>query len=76
MASEVSCPHTPDFYLWGNVKDKAFKKGPKSIPELKSDVTKVVRAVTTHECQRVTTEVRRRIEIWVARNGGHFEHVL
>ena len=66
----------PDFYLWGRVKEVAYKREPRTIPELKAAVTACVRAVTTEECRRVLEEVRRRAEICLARNGGHFEHLL
>ena len=65
-----------DFYLWGHVKERAYKSEPRDIPELKAAVRACVRAVTPQECRRVLEAVRRRAELCLARNGGHFEHLL
>ena len=55
--------------LWGHVKEKTYKREPRNLPELKAAVTEYVRAVTARECRRVLAELRRRVEICLARNG-------
>ena len=59
----------PAFYLWGHVKEKTYKREPRNLPKLKAAVTECVRAVTARECRRVLAELRRRVEICLARNG-------
>ena len=65
-----------DLYLWGLVKERAYKSEPRDIPELKAAVRTCVRAVTPQERRRVLEAVRRRAERCLARSGGHFEHLL
>ena len=60
----------PAFYLWGHVKEKTYKREPRNLPEQKKNaVTECVRAVTAREGRRVIAELRRRVEICLARNG-------
>ena len=66
----------PAFYLWGHVKEKTYKLEPRKLPELKAAITECVRAVTARECRRVLAEVRRRVEICLARNGRHSVQLL
>ena len=74
-------PRSPDLtppasYQWGHMKERTYKREPRNLPELKAAVTECVRAVTARECRRVLAEVRRRVEICLARNGRHFDQLL
>ena len=66
----------PVFLLWGHVKEGTYKREPRDLPELKTTVTECVRAVTAEGCRRVLIEVRRRVEICLARNGRHSDYLL
>ena len=66
----------PVFLLWGHVKEGTNKREPRDLPELKTTVTECVRAVTAQGCRRVLVEVRRRVEICLARNGRHSDYLL
>ena len=59
----------PAFYLWSHVKEKTYKREPRNLTKLKAAVTECGRAVTARECRRVLAELRRRVEICLARNG-------
>ena len=74
-------PRSPDltppaFRLWVHVKEGTYKREPRDLPELKTTVTECVRAVAARGCRRVFVEVRRRVEICLARNGRHCDHLL
>ena len=66
----------PVFLLWGHVKEGTYKREPRDFPKLKTTVTECVRAVTAQGCRRVLVEVRRRVEICLARNGRHSDYLL
>ena len=66
----------PAFLLWGHVKEGTCKREPRNLPELKTTVTERVRAVTAQGCRRVLVEVRRRVEICLAKNGIHSDYLL
>ena len=66
----------PVFLLGGHVKEGTYKREPRDFPELKTTVTECVRAVTAQGCRRVLVEVRRRVEICLARNGRHSDYLL
>ena len=66
----------PVFLLWGHVKEGTYKREPRDLPELKPTVAECVRAVTAQWCRRVLVEVRRRVEICLARNGRHSDYLL
>ena len=60
----------------GSVKERTYNREPRNLPELKAVVTECVRAVTAPERRRVLAEVRRRVEICLARNGRHSDQLL
>ena len=66
----------PVFLLWGHVKEGTCKREPRNLPESKTTVTECVRAVTAQGCRRVLVEVRRRVEICLAKNGRHSDYLL
>ena len=73
VVTEVSVPCG---VLWGHVKEGTCKREPRDLPELKTTVTECVRAVTAQGCRRVLVEVRRRVEICLAKNGRHSDYLL
>ena len=74
-------PRSPDltppaFRLWVHLKEGTYKREPWDLPELKTSVTECVRAVTARGCRTVIVEVRRNVEICLARNGRQSDHLL
>jgi len=45
--------NTPDFYLWGYLKDRVYGNNPQTIPGLKTAITAAIRAIPKEECGRV-----------------------
>ena len=46
-------PQTPDFYLWGFLKDHVYENHPQSTAELKVTITQKIRAIRKEECVKV-----------------------
>ena len=66
----------PDFYLWGYAKDRVYENNPRTIADLKLEITRVIRAIPAEECSRVIDNFGRRVQVCLQRHGGHLEHVL
>lgn len=66
----------PDFYLWGYLKNKVYADNPHTIDELKTAITRTVQEVTPEILKRVSQNMRKRVQLCLQENGGHFEHLL
>ena len=42
--------NSPDFYLWGHLKDRVYGGSPQTIPALKAAIAAVIRAIPKQEC--------------------------
>ena len=69
-------PQTPDFYLWGFLKDHVYENRPQSIAELKVAITQKMRAIRKEQFVRVTDNFACWLQVCLRHNGGHLEHVL
>ena len=69
-------PQTPDFYLWGFLKDHVYENHPQSIAELKVAITQKIRTIRKEECVRVIDNFSGWLQVCPSRNGGHLEHVF
>lgn len=65
-----------DFYLWGTLKSRVYRKNPHSINELKDYIRQEIEAISGVELQNVVHSFIRRCQLCVAANGGHFQHRL
>ena len=68
--------NTPDFFLWGYLKDRVYENNPKTIPELKQVITQNIRAITKQECIRVIDNFARHLQVCLQQKEGHLEHIL
>lgn len=67
----------PDFYLWGHLKEFCFRDPvPHTIPQLKTNIRRVIDSVRPDTLRALTDNVHRRLEACVMANGEHFEHTL
>ena len=74
-------PHSPDlsppdFFLWGYLKDRCYKNHPQTIADLQTDVENEIKAIPATMRAAVISNFCVRINLCLARNGGHLEHVL
>ena len=68
--------NTPDFHLWGLLKDKVYQNNPQTIAELKLAITQNICAIKREECDRVIDNFACRLLECLRSNGGHLEHVF
>ena len=68
-------PQSPDFYLWGFLKDHVYKNRPQSIAELKVAIIQKICAIRKEECVRMTDNFARWLQVCLRRNGGHLVHI-
>ena len=74
-------PHSPDlnppdFFLWGFLKDRVYATKPRSIEELKLNITKEIKEISRDTCKRVIQNFAVRIHECGNLQGGHLEHIL
>ena len=68
-------PQSPDFYLWGFLKDHMYKNRPQSIAELKVTIIQKICAIRKEECVRMIDNFARRFQVRLRHNGGHLVHI-
>ncbi|KAJ4445889.1 hypothetical protein ANN_12575 [Periplaneta americana] len=66
---------TPDFFLWGYLKDRVYATRPQTLEDLKHNITQEIQA-NNRVLQRVASDMERRVELCLMQDGGHFEHLL
>ena len=66
-----------DFFLWGYVKEKVYQASPQNLADLRTQIEEVFNGISPKICRRVChQEVRRRLHLCIAENGGHIENKL
>ena len=67
-----------DFSLWGIIEDYVFRSNPKSLSEIKKKVSECIAELNEDEdkLRQIVGNLRKRAELCVQENGGHFEHLL
>lgn len=74
-------PHSPDlspldFFLWGHLKDRVYKPSPKTLDELKTNIRHEINQIDVETCRSVVRNFKKRLNVVIAQNGRHVEHVL
>ena len=74
-------PHSPDlsppdFFLWGYLKDRIYVNNPKTLPQLKKNITDVIKGIQKPVLKSVMQNFALRLKNVVDRKGAHIEHVL
>ncbi|KAJ4450907.1 hypothetical protein ANN_02341 [Periplaneta americana] len=67
---------TPDFFLWGYLKDRVYATRPQTVDDLKHNITQEIQAIDNRVLQRVASNMERRVELCLMQDGGHFQHLL
>jgi hypothetical protein len=65
-----------DFCFWGLAMSEVWKKKPKTIPELKKVVEDFFNNLGTDFVKNCVLNIRKRAQLCVQEQGGHFEHLL
>ena len=76
----VWSPHSPDLsplnhFLWGYCKNNVYHNKPATLEQLKTNITRHIRAITPATCAAVVDNFKRRIQVCLDQNGGHIEHL-
>lgn len=66
----------PDFFLWGHLKNRVYRKTPKTLPALKRAITEEIRAIPADMLKRVMQNFALRLKHVMDRKGAHIEHQL
>jgi hypothetical protein len=69
-------PRSPDFFLWGHLKDTVYSNHPHTLQELQTNIQRTVGRISTGTLQNVFANMIRRVHLCEERNGGHFQHLL
>ena len=74
-------PHSPDlspldFHLWGYLKGRVYRHSLQTIPDLKEEITKVMKAIPIEQVQSVIDGFQRQIQWCRVRKGSHFEQLF
>ena len=66
----------PDFYLWGKLKGAVYANNPHTIEQLKDNIRETIHNIPREELERVFANMRRRVELCLGVNGGHFQQLM
>lgn len=66
----------PDYFLWGYLKSRVYQNKPRTIPELKENITTEVRAINREMLQRVMGNLQTRLQECIEARGGHLKNVI
>ena len=65
-----------NYYMWGSVKDKVYKKRPKTIPELKDKIKRVMEETPESELESMCNNFEKRLRLTISKKGEHIEDIL
>jgi len=65
-----------DVFLWGYIKEKAFKHRPRSLEGLKERIQKEIDSIPPELTRRVTKSFRERLQQCVANDGCHMSDLI
>ena len=78
LKSDKWPPRSPDlnpcdFFLWGYLKNKVYKKKYESIEELKEEIKKEIKKISKITLSSVFEDLKKRCLLCIQKEGGHFE---
>lgn len=66
----------PDFFLWGYLKSKVYTNAPKTLAELKTNITDEIQKITPAMLKKVMENAHKRAIDCVQAKGGHLRDIL
>ena len=71
-------PRSPDLnscnlYLWGYLKSKVYNPMPKTLKDLKANIQREVKNISTTTLNSVFLDFQKRCHLLIDANGGHIE---
>ena len=82
LRSEIEWPaHSPDlnpldYTFWGQAMAEVFKAKPETISDLKIVVENYFNSLTPEFVKKCVANIRKRAELCIMAEGGHFEHLM
>jgi hypothetical protein len=78
VATAISRPNTPDYFLWGYLKQVVYSDRPQTIEDLKQNTEVAIANISQETLMKVMRNMVTRVDIRVcyAEYGGHFQHLV
>jgi hypothetical protein len=67
---------SPDFFLWGYLKDTVYRTNPQDLKQLKMNITRVIEEVIERTLRKVARNMVKHVDKCIEMNGHHFQHLL
>ncbi|XP_058796768.1 uncharacterized protein LOC131667396 [Phymastichus coffea] len=67
---------SPDFYLWGYLKNVVFEQQPKTREDMQDRIRQACAAILKETLLGTVRHFQRRFDLCLQANGGNFEHLL
>lgn len=64
-----------DFYLWGRVKETVYTTRPTTREDMILRIQNAIQSISVAEIETAVSSTRRRFDMCIENNGGHFEHL-
>ena len=66
----------PDFFLWGDLKGKAYANKPRTIQELENNIRREIAAISEDVLQTTFANMKRRVQLCLDSGGERFQRLL
>ena len=66
----------PNYFLWAYLKGRVYQNKPRTIDDLKANITEEIQAVTADVLTRIFQNMARRIQSYLDANVDHFQHMV
>jgi hypothetical protein len=66
---------SPDFLLWGYLKERVYTTRPRTLDDLKDNITNEINGADNTMLRRTDRNMERRVQLCLEEEGGHFQHL-
>jgi hypothetical protein len=63
-----------DYFLWGYLKERVYKNKPRTIQDLRANITTEINIIDTGMLTHVSENIVKRAQMCLEEEGGHFQH--
>ena len=67
---------SPDFFLWGYLKDAVYRSNPRDLKQLKMNITGAIEELNEGTLRKIARNMVKRVDKCIEMNGHHFQHLL
>jgi hypothetical protein len=65
-----------DYFLWGILQDKVYKNRPRTIQDLRANITTDINNIDRDTLRCVSENAVKRANMCLQEEGGHFQHLM